>query len=146
MADKTLKAKSITDLEKSRSHLQYSYAKVEKLSLDDDLYDERLETLESFSSRFARFSDLLISKYFRFLASEKDPAFWGWVIDLLNLAEKFSWIESAEQGSSIYINYNDRPFFYEPNPLLLAVSMQDRRPGKINWAQFFLSAGFTLRP
>ncbi|MFK8137884.1 MAG: HepT-like ribonuclease domain-containing protein [Bdellovibrionales bacterium] len=83
------------DLIKSRGHFEYSYNKVIKFNLEDDFTEEELETLESFSSRFARFSDILIAKYFRFLAREADPAFKGSLIDLLNLAEKNSWIESA---------------------------------------------------
>lgn len=96
-----LKIKTLSDLRKAKKHLLYSYKKVQKIPLDHDLDEEELETWESFSSRFARFSDLLISRYFRLLALEKDPAFRGSVIDLLNLAEKQGWIDSSTTWSRI---------------------------------------------
>lgn len=83
---------------KSRAHLLYSFEKVQKLQLiEEQTKEEDLEVWESFASRFARTSDILISKVFRRLILEKDPAFRGSVIDLLNLAEKFGWIESAAE-------------------------------------------------
>lgn len=86
---------------KARAHLEYSLAKVKAMKLDSPLGEQHLETLESFASRFARLSDILIAKYFRLLALEKDPAFRGSVVDLLNLAEKSGWIESAESWKRI---------------------------------------------
>jgi len=85
----------VKQLQKAKGHLQYSYRKVRAMPLAKELTEEQLETLESFSSRSARFSDLIVSKYFRVLALEKDPAFRGSVIDLLNMAEKFGWISDA---------------------------------------------------
>ena len=41
-------------------------------------------------------SDLIIARYFRLLVLEKDPAFRGSLIDLLNQAEKQGWISSRE--------------------------------------------------
>ena len=90
-----LKQKTESDLQRARQHLVYSFNKVSNITLSPMLSEEQLETLESFSSRFARFSDILISRYFRTLLLEKDPAFRGSVIDLINQAEKFSWIRSA---------------------------------------------------
>ena len=96
-----LKAQSAEALKKAREHLVYSFRKVQKISLSRELTEEELETFESFSSRFARFSDMIISKHLRRMALEKDPAFRGSVIDLLNQAEKFGWIESAETWKRI---------------------------------------------
>ncbi len=90
-----LKKKLEEDLASSRKHLEYSYAKVRSMSLDGPLGEEELETLESFSSRFARHSDLIVSKYLRMLAREKDPAFRGSAIDVINLGEKYGWISDA---------------------------------------------------
>ena len=95
MAD-SLKEKLLEDLRASRKHLEYSYRKAREISLSGDLSEEDLETLESFSSRFARYSDLILSRYLRFLAREKDPAFRGSVMDVVHLAEKFRWIQNAE--------------------------------------------------
>ena len=83
-------------LEKVRKHLEYSFNKSTKIGLRPDLSEPELETLESFSSRFARYSDLIVSRYFRFMMLEKDPGYSGSVIDTLNSAEKFGWITSAE--------------------------------------------------
>ena len=82
-----LKQEIIDQMAKARAHLDYSYNKVLKIPLTDDLDDEQLETLESFSSRFARYSDIIVSKYFRYLIKEKDPAFRGSIIDLFNQAK-----------------------------------------------------------
>jgi hypothetical protein len=92
------KLKKVTKdaLDKARKHLEYSFQKVKKIDMDKDWSEDELETLESFSSRFARYSDLIVSRYFRLLATEKDPAFRGSIVDLLNLAEKFHWIRSAK--------------------------------------------------
>lgn len=89
-----VKAKVKEDLEKARKRLEYSFTKVRNQKFDHELEESELEILESFSSRFARFSDLLISRYFRLLMLEKDPAFRGSLIDLLNQAEKHAWISS----------------------------------------------------
>ena len=91
-----LKETIINQLKSSQSHLDYSFKKVKDLNLDLGLDEEKLETLESFASRFARSSDIVVAKYFRFLAMEKDPAWRGSIIDLLNLAEKHHWIKSAQ--------------------------------------------------
>jgi len=95
MKSPALKNKIVTQLVKAKAHLVYSYAKVTKLQLTQDADEEALETLESFSIRFARYSDLIISRYLRLLILEKDPAFKGSVIDLLNSAEKLGWIDSS---------------------------------------------------
>lgn len=95
LLNEALKAKIISDLKRSRRHLEYSFQKVKTLSFAQEFDDEQLETLESFASRFARFSDLVIKQYLTFRARESDPGFRGSVIDLLNLSERFGWIASA---------------------------------------------------
>lgn len=87
--------KVLNDLDKAAGHLRYSYAKVSRFDFKKSWSEEELETLESFSSRFARYSDLIVSRYFRLLIKDKDPAFRGSTIDLLNMAEKYGWISSA---------------------------------------------------
>jgi len=85
------------DLKNALSHLEYSHEKVGRLKLLDksDWAEEELEVLESYSSRFARASDLFLSQYLRTLVLQKDPGFRGTFIDLLNLAEKSDLIDSA---------------------------------------------------
>ena len=89
------------DLAKSRAHFQYSFNKVVQYSFEQEFDEESLETLESFASRFARFSDIIVAKYFRYQARQLDPAFNGSVIDLLNLAEKQAWIDSSQTWKRI---------------------------------------------
>jgi hypothetical protein len=87
---------------KSLQHLEYSFKKVSHLDPVSEMSSEQeLESWESFSSRFARSSDLYISKVLRKLILEKDPAFRGSVIDLLHEAEKFHWISSANSWRRI---------------------------------------------
>lgn len=81
---------------KALDHLEYSFNKVNKLDNNVQNLDlEQLETWESFSSRFSRASDLFLTKYLRTYLQLKDPAFNGSLVDALNLAEKYGFIESS---------------------------------------------------
>lgn len=97
----SLKSKIIADLQRSRKHLEYSFNKVRMMNFDRSFDEQGLETLESFASRFSRFSDLAIKQWLSFLARESDPGFRGSIIDLLNLAEKSGWIGSATEWRRI---------------------------------------------
>lgn len=101
MMQNELKRKIVEELTRAKHHLEYSHNKVLKIKFGDRFKEEELEVLESFSSRFARFSDIAISKYFRFLMTGKDPAFRGSIIDLLNHAEKYHWIDSSTEWARI---------------------------------------------
>lgn len=97
-----LKKKITEEIKKALKHLRYSYEKVKKIKLNQKEWSEaELGVLESFSSRFARSTDLLVSKYFRLIATEKDPAYRGSVIDLLNASEKWGLIESSKTWQRI---------------------------------------------
>ena len=76
---KILKFEIVNQFKKSKMHLDYSLQKVKKINLniasDQKLKEEELETLESIAARFSRTSDIIIQKYFRILATEKDPAY-----------------------------------------------------------------------
>jgi hypothetical protein len=96
MVSSVLKTKIVEDLKKARRHLDYSFTKVSKFKFDHEFDEEELETLESFSIRFARYSDLIVTRYFRWLVTQKDPAFRGSVIDVFNLADKYGWLQSKE--------------------------------------------------
>lgn len=127
-----------SDLLKAKKRLEYSYGKVQKIHLSEDLQDEPLETLESFASRFARYSDLVISRYFRFLCETKDPGFRGSIVDILNQAEKQSWISSSHVWKRIRELRNLSAHEYDADsyleiyreliqltPTLLSVSLQN---------------------
>ncbi len=82
---------------KALSHLEYSHKKV--LNLQDNLEqldEESLETWESFAFRFARASDLFLTKYLRTRLMIEDPGFSGSFRDSLDLAEKLRIIDDAE--------------------------------------------------
>ena len=90
------KAQILNYLSQAKKRLAYSYNKVKDFDLNNIEDENTLGPLESFSSRFARFSDIAISKYFRFCAKEKDPAFRGSVIDTIHFAEAAELIRSAQ--------------------------------------------------
>lgn len=93
-----LKKQIIKDLRKSLGHLRYSFTKAQRIDLTlDEWTEEDLEVLESFSTRFARTSDIFVSRYLRFLVHDWDPAFRGSFMDFLNLSEKFGVVQSASK-------------------------------------------------
>lgn len=89
-------------LKKSIAHLEYSLQKVQKLSADvATLDDEKLETWESFSSRFSRVSDIYLTKYVRGKVLENDPGFEGTLRDFVNQGEKIGVVDSADEWMAI---------------------------------------------
>lgn len=91
-------------LKKSLHHLEYSYNKVIKLSINvDEMDEEVLETWESFASRFARTSDIFLMKYLKAKIKQSDPGFHGTFRDYLNEAEKIKLIDEA----SIWMNIRE---------------------------------------
>lgn len=95
--------KSLTQkLIKAIQHLEYSQKKTETLSPEvEKLSLEELEHWESFSARFARASDLFLSKYLRTYIQYHEPGFRGSFRDLVNLAEKLELIEKADTWAEI---------------------------------------------
>jgi flagellar motor switch protein FliM len=58
--------KNKQDVTKALHHLEYSFKKIQSFDFrKTDWSEEELETLESFSSRFARCSDLILSRLLR---------------------------------------------------------------------------------
>lgn len=83
---------------KALDRLEYSYKKVQKLQDKLAFFDEEsLETWESFAARFARASDMFLSKYLRTKIMIEDPGFRGSFRDSLDLAEKLNIIDSADE-------------------------------------------------
>ncbi len=82
---------------KALKHLEYSYQKIQLLPTDvDQLDEESLETWESFSARFARVSDLFLTKYVRAKVLENDPGFEGSLRDFVNQGEKLGFLDDAD--------------------------------------------------
>jgi hypothetical protein len=84
-------------LTKSAERLKYSYSKVPKIDLDkEDFTEEELETIESLCSRFARISDILLQKAFRFLDIYEFDGYDFPVPKRITLAERRKLIPSTE--------------------------------------------------
>lgn len=83
---------------KALAHLEYSLNKISKFPTDFDIEDfEFLESLESFTSRFARLSDIISKKLIRSLILKDDPSFTAGFMDSLNQAEKLGFISDAKR-------------------------------------------------
>lgn len=96
-----LETKILGDLRSALPHFKYSLAKVQRIEFKADWDEETLETLESFSSRFARLSDLYSARFLRFKLKQSDLGFRGSLIDALNLAERLELLESARDWARI---------------------------------------------
>ena len=84
-------------LTKSAERLKYSYSKVQQIDLDkEDFTEEELETIESLCSRFARISDILLQKAFRFLDIYEFDGYDFPVPKRITLAERRKLIPSTE--------------------------------------------------
>ena len=84
-------------LNKAIGHLEYSYKKLINVKPNiAHMSDEELETWEGLVSRFARASDIFLSKVLRYRVQAKDPGFRGSFIDLVHCAEKFGLLEDAD--------------------------------------------------
>lgn len=57
---------------------------------------DELEPWEALTSRFARVTDIFLSKYIRLLVLEQDPGFRGEIRDVLDKAEKIDLISEAD--------------------------------------------------
>lgn len=89
-------------LKKALGHLKYTYAKIQSLPDDCELMnEEELETWESFAARFARVSDIFITRYLRTRILEEDPGFTGTIRDFLLKAEKMRLIDDTNEWLAI---------------------------------------------
>ncbi len=87
---------------KSLKYLEYSYNRTLKMPLDPILMnDSELEAWDSFASRFARSSDIFLSKFLKAYLIKDDPAFDGSFKDTLNRSEKLGLIENVETWMEI---------------------------------------------
>lgn len=85
-------------LERGLEKLKYSFKKVSEISLEKENFEEEeLETIEALCSRFARLSDMLLQKAFRFIDIYElyDPDIS--VLDRIQNAERRHLIGSAEE-------------------------------------------------
>ncbi len=92
-----------TEIRLGLEHLSYSIQKVSKLptfnSKENDA--ELLESWESLAARFARVSDIFMSKFIRTRVLSADPAFRGELRDFIDQGEKIGLISSADKWMEI---------------------------------------------
>ena len=92
----------VLKLKKALGHLRYSSKKVRALPVNSrKLDEEQLETWESFSARFARVSDLFLTKYLRCAVLKEDPGFEGTLRDFVDQGEKMGLLENADRWMAI---------------------------------------------
>lgn len=84
----------LLDLEKAAAHLRYSLDRTKGLFGRHDWQPEELERLESFASRFARLSDLLMQRVMR-LIDDLELMDSGTLLDRIHRAEKREWVADA---------------------------------------------------
>lgn len=86
-----------TKIVKSLRYLEYSFNRTLTMPTDPKLMnDSQLEAWDGFASRFARTSDIFLSKYLKARIEYDDPAYEGSFRDLLNRAEKLGIIDDVE--------------------------------------------------
>lgn len=89
-------------LVRSLSYLEYTYLRVKGLPTKlSELTPEELERWDGMATRFARSSDLFLSKYVKAAVKRDDPAFDGSFRDYLNRAEKLGLIDDVLQWLDI---------------------------------------------
>lgn len=83
--------------------LEFSWNKLQgqKLPVLENKSLDEFEAWEAFTSRFARTTDIFLSKYIRFLILELDPGFRGEMRDYIDKAEKARFISDADRWMMI---------------------------------------------
>lgn len=78
--------------------LEHSWQKLKDQPLPDLQVKnlDQLESWEALTSRFARCTDIFLSKYIRLMVLQKDPGFRGEMRDYLDKAEKNHMISNAD--------------------------------------------------
>lgn len=138
--NKNLSGLYYSKIVKSLKYLEYSYQRTLNMPLNPaQMNDSELEAWDSFASRFARTSDIFLSKYIRAFILKDDPAFDGGFRDQLNRAEKLGliadvtiWMEIRELRNATVHEYSDQDLekifekFRNFSPLLIEL------PTKLN--------------
>lgn len=85
------------------STLEHSWNKIKERELPNIVIKnlDDFETWEAFTARFARCTDIFLSKYIRLEVLRLDPGFRGEMRDYLDKAEKANLISSADKWMSV---------------------------------------------
>lgn len=91
------------DTKEALQTLSHSWEKLKNRSLPSAAHRnlDEFEPWEALASRFARTTDIFLSKYIRFLILEKDPGFRGEMRDILDKAEKIGLVSNADKWMQI---------------------------------------------
>ncbi len=116
MKNKQLTGLYYSKIVKSLKYLEYSYNRTLPMTTDpSQMNDSELEAWDSFASRFARSSDIFLSKYIKAYIMKDDPAFEGGFVDQLNRAVKLdliddvaTWMEIRELRNATVHEYSDQ--------------------------------------
>ena len=94
---KSLLIENLEDLQLARKHLDFSYAQVKDWDKSlDELDENQLESVEAFTSRFARSVDLLVNKVLRSL-DRYELKSGGSLLDVVNRAEGRGFLDDANE-------------------------------------------------
>ena len=104
----------IKALNKAGEILTQSYKKCQAFGIKETYSIDELESIEAFTSRFARTADILTQRMFR-LIDELDLDNEGTVRDRINRAEKKELIEQADAFVEIRKLRNTIAHEYQPN-------------------------------
>ncbi len=107
----------LSELEKARDILVYSYKKCTVIGLRDGLTNDELESFEALTSRFARLSDLIIQKIFRYY-DVLDLEDEGTIRDRINRAEKKGIIRSSDDFVKIRLLRNEISHEYKSDTII----------------------------
>ncbi len=106
----------LNELNKANDVLTYSYEKCAKIGVKADLSNKELESFEALTGRFARLSDIIIQKVFRYFdVLELEDT--GTVRDRINRAEKKGLIETAEEFIQIRLLRNEIAHEYKSDSI-----------------------------
>jgi len=125
-----------TKIAKSLKYLEYSFKRTSTMPFNPaQMSDSELEAWDGFAARFARTSDIFLSKYIRAFILHDDPTFDGGFRDQLNRAEKLGlihdanvWMEIRELRNATVHEYSDQDLekifekFRKFTPLLLELA------------------------
>jgi hypothetical protein len=102
MGNKELFNHYCSRFEKAFNRLQAIYSELkDEPAPDEDSEEPRLQKWESLSSRFARSSEIFLSKLVKFYVQHKDPAFRGSMIDYINEGAKLGIIQDGQAWKRI---------------------------------------------
>ncbi|MGK5086143.1 hypothetical protein WDW86_01170 [Bdellovibrionota bacterium FG-2] len=104
---------------KALARFESSFSRLPAIKDNVDLFtDEQLGVYDEFMSRFARLTDIFLSRYLRACVKRADPAFRGSFRDTLDVGEKLGVIDSASEWYRIRELRNRHAHEYEDEDLL----------------------------